>query len=208
MELGKHESPVWEISYSPDGSQLASASLSNDIRLWDVAKGQMVWASQGIRGILSVSYNPDGTRIAYGTRLGVRAGILQAAKGEMVTEFQEPKNNVGDVTYNPTGKMLAAGCDDNKIYLWNADSFKLSGEFSGHKGFVNGLAFNPDGNLLASGSHDKTVGIWDVITQKQLVLLPGHEDVVLRVAFNPQGTLLASISWDGTVKLWGILSNQ
>jgi WD40 repeat protein len=176
--------------------------------VWDVTKGQLLWASQGIQGILSVSFSPDGSRIAYGTRLGVRAGVLDGASGEMVTQFQEPKNNVGDITYSPTGKMLAAGCDDNKIYLWNGDNFELSGEFSGHEGYVNGVAFSPDGSLLASGSHDKTVGIWDVKAQKQLELLPGHEDVVLRVAFNSQGTLLGSISWDGTVKLWGIVSTR
>lgn len=208
VELGKHASPVWEISFGPDGSKLASASLSDDIRLWDVTKGQMLWASQGIRGILTVSFSPDGSRIAYGTRLGIRAGILDAASGEMITQFQEPKNNVGDITFNPTGQMLAAGCDDNKMYLWDGESSELSGEFSGHEGFVNGVAFNPDGRLLASGSHDKTVGIWAVTGQKRLIVLPGHEDVVLRVAFNPQGTLLASISWDGTVKLWGVISGR
>ena len=207
-ELGKHASPVWEISFKPDGSQLASASLSDDIRVWDVIKGQQLWASQGIRGILSVSFSPDGSRIAYGTRLGVRAGILDGASGEMVTIFQEPKNNVGDITYSPTGKMLAAGCDDNKIYLWTGDSYESSGGFSGHEGYVNGIAFSPDEKLLASGSHDKMVGIWDLNARKQLVFLPGHEDVVLRVAFNPQGTLLASISWDGTVKLWGMYGNH
>ena len=104
VEMGKHASPVWEISFSPDGSQLASASLSDDIRVWDVTKGQLLWASQGIRGTLSVSFSPDGSRIAYGTRLGVRAGILNGASGEMVTQFQEPKNNVGDITYSPDRK--------------------------------------------------------------------------------------------------------
>jgi WD40 repeat protein len=208
VELGTHASPVWEVSYNPDGSRIVSAGLSDDIRLWDVTKRQMVWASQGIRGILSVSFSPDGNRIAYGTRLGVRAGILDAATGDRLTQFQEPKNNVGDIIYNSTGKMLAAGCDDNKIYLWDGDSFILTGELTGHNGFVNGLAFNPKGGLMASGSHDKTVGIWDLTTHEPLTFLSGHKDVVLRVAFNPQGTLLASISWDGTVKLWGIYENH
>lgn len=203
-ELGMHPSPVWEISFSADGSRLASASLSDDIRYWDISRGQLIWTSQGIRGILSVSLSPDGNRVAYGTRLGIRAGILDAASGGMITRFQDPKNNVGDISFSPTGKILAAGCDDDRIYLWDGISLVSTGEFSGHNGFVNGLAFNPDESLLASGSHDRTVGIWDVVARKPLVFLPGHTDVVLRVAFNPQGTLLASISWDGTVKLWGI----
>ena len=207
-ELGSSKSPIWELAFSPDGQKIASASFSDDIRLWDVKTGSMLWATIGIKGILSVTYDPSGESIAYGARLLKRAGVLDAASGEVLTNLSGPPNNVGDIEVSLDGALIAAGCDDNKVYLWNSKDYQLIGTLAGHAGYVNGVGFSPDGTLLASGSHDKTVGIWDVTGQKQLVSLPGHEEVVLRVAFSPDGMLLASISWDGTVKIWGVKSGN
>ncbi|MGB8251571.1 MAG: WD40 repeat domain-containing protein [Anaerolineaceae bacterium] len=207
-ELGSSKSPIWELAFSPDGRKIASASFSDDICLWDVKSGSMLWVTTGLKGILSVTYNSSDETIAYGTRLLNRAGILNAARGEVLSTLSGPPDNVGDIEASPDGALIAAGCDDNKVYLWNSNDYQPVGILAGHSGYVNGVGFNPDGTLLASGSHDKTVGIWDVIGKKHLVSLPGHEDVVLRVEFSPDGKFLASISWDGTVKVWGVKSGN
>jgi WD40 repeat protein len=207
-ELGAQNSPIWELAYSPDGQRIASAGFSDELNLWDVNSGERLWTTTGIRGILSVSYHPSGASIAYGTHMMDRAGVLETASGEVLTTLSGPSHNVGDIEINQNGTLIAAGCDDDRIYLWKSNDFQVTGTLSGHSGYVNGVGFNPNGTVLASGSHDKTVGIWDVAGQKQLTSLYGHDEAVLRVAFNPQGTLLASISWDGTLKLWGVNAGQ
>lgn len=207
-----HAAPIWEIAFDPFGKTLASCSLGllgggtgpGDVRLWDMPNGEPAWSFAGTRDYLSVSFDPTGAAIAYGS-IGGSVGILDAESGKLIRELTDSSNNIGDVAYSPSGLWLAAGSDDNHIYLWGTSNFELSGKFTGHKGYVNGVAFNPDETLLVSGSHDKTVGLWSVTDQKLVMPLSGHEREVLRVVFSPGGTLIASISWDGTVRLWGIV---
>jgi len=198
-----HASPVWELAFSPQGGMLASCSLSSDIGLWSPATGEAVWSRIGMRGYLSVAFDPAGTTLAYGGRWD-GAGVLSTETGDAGAALSEPQSPVGDVAWSPIGDLLAAGTDDNVIYLWSTADWVLSASLEGHLGYVNGIAFSPDGVLLASGSHDKTVGIWDVAGRSRLATLGGHTSEVLRVAFSPDGTLIASTSWDGTVRLWGV----
>jgi WD40 repeat protein len=203
-EFGKHNSKIWDLEFSPDGKSLVTASFANDVRVWDVASEKMVWSYNGITNFLSVAYNPSGGAIAYGNVWGM-IGVLDAKTGKNLAELSGPPGTpVGDVNFSPSGKLLAAGSDDKKIYLWETEDYQPVATFEGHEGFVNGVNFSPDETLLISGSHDKTVGIWDVAGGMLLTRLTGHDNVVLRVAFSPDGTLIASISWDGTVRLWGV----
>jgi len=207
-----HTAPIWEIAFDPFGTSLASCSLGllgggtgpGDIRLWNMPQGDPVWSFAGTRDYLSVSFDPSGAAIAFGS-IGGSVGILDTVSGELIRELTDSSHNIGDVAYSPSGHWLAAGSDDNNVYLWDTANVELSGRFPGHKGYVNGVAFNPNETLLVSGSHDKTVGIWSVTDQKLVMPLSGHEREVLRVAFSPDGALVASISWDGTVRLWGIV---
>ncbi len=129
--LGPLRSSVWELAFSPDGQRIAAASFSNDIQLWDVKNGSLSWASTGIKAILSVDFHPSGGSIAYGTRMGTRAGILNSATGEVLTALSASTNNVGDIEVSPDGKWIAAGCDDNKVYLWNASEQQLIATLAG-----------------------------------------------------------------------------
>jgi len=202
-DFGSHVSPVWELDFNPDGKRVVSCGLSDDVRLWDVARSETMWSYTGGQGYLSVSLHPSGNTVAYGSRWG-NAGVLDAMTGKSILKLDGPGNPVGDVSFSPSGKMLAAGTDDNRIYLWNTNDYQLVATLVGHRHYVNGVSFSPDETLLASGSHDRTVGIWDIVGGRLLRTLDGHTDVVLRVIFNPDGTLVASISWDGTVRLWGV----
>ena len=207
-----HTAPIWELTFDPKGRSLASCSLSlpgggtgqGDVRLWNSLNGDPVWSYAGTRDYLSVSFDPSGVMLAYGS-IGGSVGILDAASGELSRELTDSSHNIGDIAYSPSSRWLAAGSDDDQIYLWDVTNYELVTQLAGHAGYVNGVAFNPEETLLASGSHDKTVGVWNLAERYLITLLKGHESEVLRVAFSPDGRLIASISWDGTVHLWGVV---
>jgi alpha/beta superfamily hydrolase len=206
-----HTAPIWDLAFDPSGKSLVSCSLGlmaggagrGDIRLRNILDDEPIWSYAGTSDYLSVSFDPSGGTIAYGS-IGGSVGILDAATGGLNHELTDLSRNIGDIVNSPSGRWLAAGSDDGYIYLWNTSNYELANQLEGHTGYVNGVAFNPEESLLVSGSHDKTVGIWNLAEQQLITSLHGHEDVVLRVAFSPDGTLIASISWDGTVRLWGI----
>lgn len=142
-----HSSPVWELAFSPNGATLASCSVSSDIGLWSATTGEAVWSHVGMRGYLSVAFDPTGETLAYGGRWD-GAGVLDAGTGDVAAKLSEPQSPVGDVAWSPVGGLLAAGTDDNVIYLWKAADYSLVASLAGHSGYVNGIAFSPDLSLI------------------------------------------------------------
>jgi hypothetical protein len=64
-----HEKMVWSVAFSPDGQSLASGSLDNTIRLWDLRHPTA--APTVLRGhengVWSVAFSPDGQSLASGS---------------------------------------------------------------------------------------------------------------------------------------------
>ena len=67
--LQGHSNWVRSVSFSPDGTKVASGSYDNTVKLWDVTSGECLQTLEGhSRGVRSVSFSPDGTKIASGSR--------------------------------------------------------------------------------------------------------------------------------------------
>jgi len=208
-DLANIQSPIWEIAFTPDGKNLATCGINDSIRLWNVESGDQIWITDEMEECLSLAFDPAGKVIAYGGMRG-EIGIINADDGNSITVLDELKYPVGDVAFNHAGTMLAAGCDDDTIYLWNTGDLKSAEDYAfamnlkGHYNYVNGIAFSPDDSLMISDSHDSSTHIWNTATLKTVKITGEHSDVILRGSFNPQGTLIATVSWDGKVSLFGI----
>jgi WD40 repeat protein len=112
------------------------------------------------------------------------------------------------VAYSPDGRILAGGCQDRTVRLWDAETGVEVHCLSGHTQPVACVAFSADGSRLASGSMDLLGGtpgevkVWDARTGVEVLSLMGHTGPVLSVAFSLDRSRLASASQDGTVKVW------
>jgi WD40 repeat protein len=66
--LTGHRNVVRAVTYSPDGSRIASGSDDWTVRVWDAASGAELAAFLGHSdGVRAVAYSPDGTRIVSGS---------------------------------------------------------------------------------------------------------------------------------------------
>ena len=67
-----HTGPVYCMSYSPNGSHIATGSSDRTIQIWDAESGAVV--GEPLKGhtkrVCSVSYSPDGRHIISGSNDG------------------------------------------------------------------------------------------------------------------------------------------
>ncbi|KAH8926376.1 WD40 repeat-like protein [Atractiella rhizophila] len=199
--LQGHSDFVRAVSFSPDGSKVATGSFDSTVRIWDAVTGDQLSILRGHTNFVrAVRFSPDGTKVGSGSD-DKTARIWDIATGEYL-ELKDHENDVRAVAFSPNGWKFATGSDDKTIRIWNVVEGKLLVTLSGHTGWVQAVSFSPDGARLASGSSDLTLRIWDLKTEECLNVLQGHSGWILAVSFSPKGDVVASGSSDKTVRLW------
>jgi WD40 repeat protein len=184
------------------GNGAAAGAVTASVRLWNVARGQLLADLPGDPRVPlgSLALSPDGRTVATGSPAR-RVTLWDVASHRTVATL-EGEADVSSLAFSPDGTLIAAGQPDGSLYLWDGASGRRTRRLVGHVGPANGLAFSPDGKTLASGGMDRTVRLWSPGVEQEEATLTGHRDSAWAVAFSPDGNLLATGSPDGTVRLW------
>jgi WD40 repeat protein len=172
-----------------------------------------------VQGNLKVTRKSDGRSIDVPTGWYAVTNEKNAFKAErlpeQVTQARLTMKDAGAVLqacYSPDGTLLATGCNDGTIKLYDAATGELKKTLVGHKRPVKALAFAPVGCLLASGNDEKIVKLWDPIRGIELATLKGNKGVIEALAFSPDAVLLATAGGYGKntpeIRLWDVVSRQ
>ena len=109
---------------------------------------------------MSVSWSPDGARLATGSGDGT-AKVWDAADGRELLTLKGHTGWVRSVSWSPDGQRLATGSADGTAKVWDAAGGHELLTLKGHAGWVNSVSWSPDGTRLATGSEDGTAKVWD-----------------------------------------------
>jgi len=189
------------VTFSADGSRLASASKDSTIHLWDSRTGHDITTLRGHAGaVCSVVFSADDSRLASAS-CDETILLWDGRTGHHIATLAGHSGAVHFVNFSGDGSRLASASEDRTVRLWDSKTGGLITTLRGHSGPVNSVTFSPDGLTLASASGDKTVRLWDGRTGDHVATLSGHSDCVNCVAFSADGSALASASNDHTVQL-------
>lgn len=202
LTLRGHDAFVTYVSYSCDGTLIATGSEDATIRIWSAETGETLRVLREHQDVIRcVRFSPQGNRLlsasndctvqSWDVKTGERLGIIGDHVEPMCT-----------VAYSPDDRQFATSGEEMCIRLWDADTGDWLRTLMGHRLTVLDLSYSPDSNQLASCDMNSIVRLWNVHTGECLSTLSGHRSSVNTVAYSPCGNFIASGAKDGTVRLW------
>jgi len=203
--LTGHTDWITDLAFSPDKTLLASSSLDQTIKLWNVAEGTLLGTLDSGR-VTSLTFSPDGTRLASGSRLQQWADGAISPNGIQVWDvatrqllYTLDAGLANDFAFSPDGRSLAAGAQ--KTTLW--DLATRTKRYTFNSGDLNALSF-VDRQILITGSDGVKgqggIKLWNVESGR---FIRAIDSVGADVAVSGDRRLFAT-TYGGTINLWRI----
>jgi WD40 repeat protein len=181
--------------FSPDGTQILTATADGTIRIWNAATDKQLLSIPGFGAVNDAAFSPDGKSIVTASNDGI-ARILNASTGKL-TGILNPSGSfysaLSSVAFSPDGKLVVTTDADGDARIWDASTDRQLGPtLSADSGSaLLAAAFSPDSKLVVTASSNGNARIYDARTGAQRGIVP-HKYRLLDVAFSPDGKLIVT----------------
>jgi WD40 repeat protein/DNA-binding SARP family transcriptional activator len=212
------------VSFSPDGSLLATSNLSGQVIVWrfSLEGMQQLQTFRGHRDSANAVFSPDGNYLFTSSNDGTTRiwDLFPAASGELgaINNRAGIPGFINDVVVSADGSTLVTVGGDGMLRIWNTATWEEEMGLPAHEDGIRALDFRSDGRLLATASEDGTVKVWETDTWQPQLVISAHESQanlaffpfpgVMDVAFSPDGQRLATGGADGQASIWDAVTGE
>lgn len=177
--LRGHQQEVCGLTWSPDGSTLASGGNDNLLCLWDSA-GRQSSSSMSTSGnshrprsvltghvaaVKALAWCPwERHVLASGGGTADRTIKFWNSSNASLLHSVDTNSQVCGLLWSKTEKELLSshGFSHYQLCLWNYPTMTKVKELKGHTARVLHMAMSPDGSAVVSAAADETLRFWDI----------------------------------------------
>ncbi|XP_031721049.1 telomerase protein component 1 [Anarrhichthys ocellatus] len=181
--------------------RLATTSFDGRIEIWDVANGCRTALIEGHTNVITGSDITADRKHLATVSLDFMLKVWSSTKGYEVAALPS-SSPLNCVTFDPEGHLLAAGCWNGNVIVWNWLQNKTLMSLTGHQRSVRSLSFSPSTSLLCSGSLCGDVRVWSVPTSTCVGCFQAHCGATEALTFLDEGSMLLSAGSDHVLHLW------
>jgi serine/threonine protein kinase len=198
--------PVYALSWSPDGHQIASGGADGKIAICQIAHScnQPTNFSTNLAAVITLDWSPDGQYIA----VAGDAGKVQIwrASGNLVKSFSASSAHINALSWASDSKHLALASQDGTMQVVDALTGGDPVVYQSGGDPVRMVAWSPDGKYIASSRGDQTVQVWDSKTKKAAHVYHDDKGVIEVIAWSPNSKRIASSDSSRQVQVWDALT--
>ena len=163
-----HKGQVLAVAFNKKGEQVATGGADNFVKVWDVPVNfpSTNFATMSAVAGPAAGLHRAGEFLPEGARCAHR---LKLAPLVPVKNLQHP-NLVDCVAFDDTGNLLATGCHDGVLRIWDLAKGAAQKSINAHvqttpqnvQSPIYAVLWTPDHKQVFTASFDKTVKLWDV----------------------------------------------
>ena len=187
-----HTEAVNSVAFSPDGTNVVSASDDTFAYVWDVTTGNVVHTLAHADWVYDAQFFPDATRIVTATFDANNVLVWDVASSTVAVTLSGHTKGVHKVRVTPDGAYVASVSYDEQLILW--DVAKEAIKWQQPLGFIPlTLDITPDGaSVMVGGS--KTVVLYQTSDGAESHRFAPFLDSVYGAAFSADGAFLTVTS--------------
>ena len=157
MTLAGYSEPVLAAAFSPDGTQMVTASRDRLLKVWDAKTGNELATLQGhTNWVVDCKYAPDGRTIISASWDG-SLRVWDSDTGACIHTLSGHEKRVNSCSFSHDGQRVLSASWDCSIVIWDPIKGSEVKRLRGHTKPINSCAFSHDNRLIVSASWDGTI---------------------------------------------------
>jgi WD40 repeat protein len=190
---------IEDLKFSPDSGLLLACSFNGLTEVWDTRTHRRLAHVEEDGPSYSLAVNNKGALFATTSSTGW-TGIYASRTGKLVWQLYNGTQS-DSVEFSPDGSLLAIGCEDNRVRIWNLAE-RREDRILQVNGDTHGLLFDSTGRYLFV-MNGTTASVWNLVNGSE-VRRTTSERGIEGAGFMLDGHSIVTGSSDGVAHIWDL----
>jgi dynein assembly factor with WDR repeat domains 1 len=140
------------LAFNPHGTVIATGSMDNTAKLWDVETGDNIHTLLGHTAeIVSLNFDTHGERIITGS-FDHTVKVWDVRSGRCIHTLAGHHGEISSTQFNYTGDLCISGSIDRTCKIWDVSSGQCVQTLRGHNDEILDVCFNATGSKVRNNA--------------------------------------------------------